>query len=74
MRVLVIDPNLFECGVFGGRCFLDYYPNITTTGVEVIHTDDSFYVTLDGERPVNDTAFFTHAELAGDRGCKLIED
>lgn len=78
MRVVVTDKSVFSNGVFGGNCFLNNFPEITTEGVQVIKYDNMYYVTEDGEHPADtlsfnaSTCFFSEEELNGNHGCNLI--
>lgn len=52
----------FENNVFGATDFIKNWPKIETTGIEVQEIDDLFYV-VEGEKVVNDSAFFTKEEM-----------
>lgn len=66
MLVKVKDRPSFEACVFGADCFIENWPHILTTGVEVekIKYDGKFryYVMIDG-RKASGSAFFTVQEM-----------
>lgn len=62
-QVRVIDAAAFEANVFGGHCFLEYWPHITTTGVTVGHHAGRWYVLHENGMRINDTVFFTKKEM-----------
>lgn len=67
MKVKIKDLSGFQCNVFGADCFLEYWPEIKTTGIEVQlfpawGNTEHYYVMRDGKK-VNDTAFFSLKEM-----------
>lgn len=65
--MLVKDRAAFEACVFGADCFIENWPHILTTGVEVsrrLYHDRKlrYYVLVDG-RKASDSAFFTFDEM-----------
>jgi len=67
MLVKVKDLAGFEASVFGADCFVENWPHILTTGIEVEkrkYHDGKFryYVMIDG-RKASDSAFFTFKEM-----------
>lgn len=62
MKVRVINQDSFENEVFGGESFIEYWPEILTTGIEVQKSGNYHYVVIDG-KIVNDTAFFSDEEM-----------
>ena len=67
MKVKIKDLSGFECNVFGADCFLEYWPEIKTTGIEVQlfpawENTERYYVMREG-RKVNDSAFFSLKEM-----------
>ena len=61
----ITDLQAFISTVYGADCFLDLWPELKTTGKEVVVIGDAFYVVDDeGIAPVNDTAFFSIEEVA----------
>ncbi len=81
MKAVIYNRNRFDAQVFGADCFLQWWPELLTTGVEVEREagcgpKDSqvFYYVVDPKtgRRANDTAFFTGTET---RGCiKIIKE
>lgn len=79
MKLKVLNPTQFEAKVFGGWCFLKNFPEIVTTGVEVLlHTNGNYYMVKDG-KPVDgvhsfaaSTCFFSPEEVAFD--CVALEE
>jgi len=62
-----------EATVFGGHCFLEYWPHILTTGVEGFWSGDKWYV--EGDQPyvaVNSTTYFTKEEF--EENMELVND
>jgi hypothetical protein len=49
--------------VFGADCFIEYFPEIETTGVLLMPISDRMYVTEDGINPVNSSNFFSSDEM-----------
>ena len=48
--------------VFGADCFLQYWPEIESSGIEVQKMGNYYYVMENGKR-VNSSAFFSETEL-----------
>lgn len=67
-KVRVPDAAAFEANVFGGHCFLSYYPDITTIGITVGLMNSRWYVLHENGKPVNSGGFFTKKEM------KYLED
>ncbi|WDS62132.1 hypothetical protein [Pseudomonas phage D6] len=62
-QVRVVDADAFEANVFGGHCFLSYYPDITTKGITVGLMNSRWYVLHENGMPVNSDGFFTKKEM-----------
>lgn len=64
-RVMVDNVDKFA-SVFGADCFLEWYPEITTVGVDVakieLGGDSHYYIIKDG-KVVSYGVFFTAADL-----------
>lgn len=81
MRAVITNRGQFEAKVFGADCFLQWWPELLTTGVEVVREEGHgpynrqvFYFVIDPKtgRKANHTAFFTGTET---RGCiKIIKE
>ncbi len=56
------DVRGFKSHVFGADCFLQYFPELTTTGVELRQKNEFFYIVQNG-KIVNETTFFNHEEM-----------
>ncbi|HET8688478.1 MAG TPA: hypothetical protein VFM18_17845 [Methanosarcina sp.] len=61
MKVKIKDRDGFD-NVFGADCFLECFPELLTTGVEVRRHNDFYYVFRDGKF-VHDSSFFTEEEM-----------
>lgn len=65
MIVKIKDLGAFENLVFGADCFLEYFPEILTTGVKVEKYPNGFYYIVDDEGDyINDTTFFSEEEMS----------
>jgi hypothetical protein len=56
------DLDSFMNNVFGSETLLQYFPELNSTGVELIEDDGFHYIAIDG-KPVSDTAFFSNYEM-----------
>ncbi len=69
MRVKVKNPATFG-RVFGADCFIKYFPEILTTGIEVEkiplpgRREEAYYYVMENGRPVNQTTFFSEDEMS----------
>lgn len=63
MRFKIKNLDNFKNEVFGSETFLMYFPELNTTGVELIEEDGFHYIAKDG-KPVSDSAFFSTFELS----------
>ena len=61
VKVKVKNINKFA-SVFGADCFLEWYPELLTTGIDVARIMDRYYIIKDG-KVVNDTQFFSTADM-----------
>jgi hypothetical protein len=68
-RAVIKDRNAFERKVFGADCFLQWWPEILTTGVTIerqeVNGKGWYYILGADGRRVNHTAFFTWKEMQG---------
>lgn len=58
--VKVADLEGFENSVFGADCFLEWWPEILTTGIQVELRDDLYYIVHPN---ASDSSFFTEEEM-----------
>jgi hypothetical protein len=63
MIVKIIDINGFMGCVFGADDFIQHFPEVLTSGIEVEKQDDDFFYVMSGGRKVHDTAFFSEEEM-----------
>jgi len=63
MKFKIKDLVGFQLEVFGSETILQYFPELNTTGVELIEVDGFHYIAKDG-KPVSDSAFFSTFELS----------
>lgn len=59
MKVRIKNERDFRAGVFGGDCFVEYWPNLLTEGMEVEKHENGFWYIVGG----NDSSFFTEEDL-----------
>lgn len=62
MRVRIKDLKGFNSSVFGADSFLEYWPEILTTGVDVKKHEGFYYILIKGKMS-NNTAFFSKEEM-----------
>lgn len=62
MKFKITDLDLFKRRVFGADSFLQYWPQLTTTGIEIEKLGDYFYIMINNQI-ANDTAFFNEDEM-----------
>lgn len=62
MIAIIRDREDFLNYVVGADSFLEYWPELETTGVEITFIEEHHYITSNGKM-VNDTAFFTEDEM-----------
>lgn len=63
MKVIIDTEQNFMGAVFGADCFVEYFPEIRSTGIEIKQFGNRWYVmNTDGKR-VHDTCFFTEEEM-----------
>jgi hypothetical protein len=67
MKVKIDNLAGFSSNVFGAGCFLANWPEIKTTGIDVIKqvgpSGGILYYVAENGRRVNDSAFFTPKEM-----------
>lgn len=65
MIVTIKNKQEFMRSVFGAESFVEYWPELETSGVTVRKESNGHYYILDECKPHtgNDTAFFTEEEL-----------
>jgi predicted transglutaminase-like protease len=63
MKYRIADLTKFNNSVFGADCLLEIFPELTTTGVNLLHINDYFYVVDDNNNINSNSAFFTQEEL-----------
>ncbi|UYE98861.1 hypothetical protein XbC2_441 [Xanthomonas phage XbC2] len=62
MTFKIKDLNGFMSTVFGADDLLEYFPELNTTGVELIEEDGFYYIAKNG-KPVSDSCFFSEEEM-----------
>ena len=62
MKYKITDLALFKRRVFGADSILQYWPELTTTGIEIEPMGEYFYIMVHGQI-ANDTAFFNSDEM-----------
>lgn len=63
MKVIIDTEKNFEGEVFGAHCFLEYFPEIKSTGIIVEKFGDRWYVMNSKGNRVHNTCFFTEEEM-----------
>ncbi len=64
MKVKVTDVEHFNRCVFDSESFLEHFPEMLTTGIDVEKMDDGFFYVMKNGRAVHDTAFFSQEEMS----------
>ena len=62
MKCKIKNLDLFKSTVFGADDLLKYFPELNTTGVELIQDDEFYYIAKNG-KPVSDSCFFSEEEM-----------
>lgn len=63
MKYKISDYNGFMANVFGADCFVENFPEITTTGVELKRIGSNYYVLDQNGKVVHDSTFFSDKEM-----------
>jgi len=63
LKVKIKNRVEFECGVFGGEDLIQHFPNLLSTGADVIYQSDMWYLCDVDKNIMSDCAFFAPEEM-----------
>lgn len=63
MKYVIDDLDKFENLVFGADDLIDFYPELTSTGIILIKQGSLYYIANDNNEIINDSSFFNEEEM-----------